>query len=320
MKQKLLTRLAHRGTQFFLALAIFLTSGILWPQQAQAYPYFAQQAYDNPREPTGRIVCANCHLAAKPTEVEVPQAVRPDSVFKAVVKIPYDTDVPQILGDGSEGPLNVGAVVVLPEGFKMAPPERISEELKEEMNGAYIQPYSEERQNMLVVGPLPGNDYQEIVFPLLSPDPTTDKSVHFGKFLINAGGNRGRGQVYPTGEKSNNNVFTAPAEGVISAVSAGETGGYEVAIQTADGETVSETIPAGPQLLVSEGQSVTAGEPLTNNPNVGGFGQDDAEIVLQNPTRILFLVIFFIGIMLSQTMLVMKKKQIEKVQAAEMNF
>jgi apocytochrome f len=320
MKQTLFTRFTNRGIQFFSALALFLASSIIWPQPAQAYPYFAQSAYDNPREPTGRIVCANCHLAAKPTAVEVPQSVRPDTVFKAVVKIPYDTSTPQILGDGSQGPLNVGALMVLPEGFTLAPADRISEELQEEMNGVYIQPYSDARPNMLVVGPVAGDNHQEIVFPILSPDPANDKSAHFGKYLINVGANRGRGQIYPTGDKSNNNVFTASKAGVISAVSALESGGYEVAIQTADGETLTETIPIGPTVLVSEGQTVEAGEALTNNPNVGGFGQSDSEIVLQNPTRILFLVIFFIGIMISQTMLVLKKKQIEKVQAAELNF
>jgi apocytochrome f len=241
-------------------------------------------------------------------------------VFKAVVKIPYDTSTPQILGDGSQGPLNVGALMVLPEGFTLAPADRISEELQEEMNGVYIQPYSETRPNMLVVGPVAGDNHQEIVFPILSPDPANDKSAHFGKYLINVGANRGRGQIYPTGDKSNNNVFTASKAGVISAVSALESGGYEVAIETADGETLTESIPVGPTVLVSEGQTVEAGEALTNNPNVGGFGQSDSEIVLQNPTRILFLVIFFIGIMISQTMLVLKKKQIEKVQAAELNF
>ena len=239
-------------------------------------------------------------------------------MFKAVVSIPYDTSVPQVLGDGSEGPLNVGALMVLPDGFTMAPPERISEEIQEEMNGVFIQPYSEERPNMLVVGPLAGDDHQEIVFPILSPNPETDKSVHYGKSLIYVGGNRGRGQVYPTGEKSNNNIFTSPVAGTITSISAGDAG-TEVLIQTADG-TVTETIPAGPQVLVTEGQAVNAGDALTNNPNVGGFGQDDVEIVLQNPTRIVFLVVFFIGIMLSQAMLVLKKKQIEKVQAAEMNF
>ena len=39
------------------------------PKVSYAYPVFAQQAYENPREATGRIVCANCHLAQKPTEI-----------------------------------------------------------------------------------------------------------------------------------------------------------------------------------------------------------------------------------------------------------
>lgn len=43
-----------------LALLIGLTN-----QPAFAYPYYAQEAYKNPREATGRIVCANCHLAQK---------------------------------------------------------------------------------------------------------------------------------------------------------------------------------------------------------------------------------------------------------------
>ncbi len=46
------------------------------------------------------------------------------------MKIPYDTSVQQVLGDGSKGGLNVGAVLMLPEGFKIAPPDRIPEELK----------------------------------------------------------------------------------------------------------------------------------------------------------------------------------------------
>ena len=29
---------------------------------SHAYPIFAQQNYENPREANGRIVCANCHL------------------------------------------------------------------------------------------------------------------------------------------------------------------------------------------------------------------------------------------------------------------
>lgn len=301
--------------------AFFLISDLALPQSAAAYPFWAQEtAPETPREATGRIVCANCHLASKPTEVEVPQSVLPDTVFKAVVKIPYDLDTQQVLGDGSPGGLNVGAVVMLPDGFKIAPEDRITEEMKEEVGDVYFQPYRDDQENVVIVGPLPGEQHQEIVFPVLSPNPETDKGIYFGKYPIHVGANRGRGQVYPTGSQTNNNAFKASASGQITAITPVEYGGYQVNIQKADGETVVDEIPAGPELIVSEGQEVATGENLTNNPNVGGFGQKDVEIVLQNPTRIKWLMAFIAAIMLSQVMLVLKKKQIEKVQAAEMNI
>jgi apocytochrome f len=216
-----MTGLAKR---FVLAVAAIAVVLMALPQSANAYPIFAQQQYANPREATGRIVCANCHLAKKATEVEVPQSVLPDTVFEAVVKLPYDHTVQQYASDGSQTGLNVGAVVVLPEGFTMAPEDRIPEDIRDEVSGMYIQPYSEDKPNILVVGPLSGDEYKELKFPILSPDPSEDKNVHFGKYLINVGGNRGRGQVYPTGEKSNNNIFNAPAAGVVSSIAASESG------------------------------------------------------------------------------------------------
>ena len=282
-----------------------------------AYPFWAQQNYPSPREATGKIVCANCHLAKKPTRVEVPQAVFPDTVFKAVVEIPYDTKVQQVAGDGSPTGLNVGAVVMLPDGFKLAPQDRLSDELKEETAGIYYTQYSDDQPNILLVGPIPGDQHQEIVFPILSPDPAEDSSIHFGKYQLHVGGNRGRGQVYPTGEKSNNGVFNAPAAGTISAITAGDNGANVVEITTADGTKVTETVPAGPSLIVAVGDSVANGAALTNDPNVGGFGQIDAEIVLQNPVRIYGLLAFFAAIAIAQIMLVLKKRQVEKVQAAE---
>ncbi|NES23030.1 MAG: apocytochrome f [Symploca sp. SIO3E6] len=301
--------------------AFFFVSDLAVPQSAAAYPFWAQEtAPETPREATGRIVCANCHLASKPTKVEVPQSVLPDTVFKAVVEIPYNLDVQQILGDGSPGGLNVGAVVMLPEGFKIAPEDRMTEELREEVGDVYFQPYSEDQENVVIVGPLPGEDYQEIVFPVLSPNPETDKGIYFGKYPIHVGANRGRGQVYPGGFPSNNNAVKASTTGQITAITASEYGDYEVTIQQADGEEVFDYIAAGPKLIVSEGQEVVTGENLTNNPNVGGFGQKDVEIVLQSPTRIKWLMAFIAAIMLSQVLLVLKKKQIEKVQAAEMNI
>jgi apocytochrome f len=287
---------------------------------SSAYPVYAQQGYENPREATGRIVCANCHLAEKPVDIEVPQSILPNTVFEAVVKIPYDQQIQQVLGNGKKGPLNVGAVLVLPEGFKLAPADRIPEEMKTRVGKLYFTPYSESRPNILVVGPVPGKKYSEMVFPILSPDPQTDPSVHYLNYPIYLGGNRGRGQVYPDGKKSNNTVYNSPAAGVISSITTGTDGSTTITVKKADGSTVSDTIPAGPTLLVSEGQTVTGDQPITNNPNVGGFGQAETEIVLQNPARVQGLIVFFTTVILAQIFLVLKKKQFEKVQLSEMNF
>jgi apocytochrome f len=287
-----------------------------------AYPIFAQQNYENPREANGRIVCANCHLAQKPTEIEVPQAVLPNTVFEAVIEIPYDQQVKQVLANGKKGDLNVGMVLILPEGFELAPADRIPEELKKKVGNLYYSPYSPEKKNILVVGPVPGNKYSEMVVPILSPDPATNKTVSYLKYPIYVGANRGRGQVYPDGSKSNNTIYNASAAGTITAIApiASKKGGYDITITKADGSVVLNKIPGGPDLVVKEGQVVTADQPLTNNPNVGGFGQKDVEVVLQNPARVQGLLVFFVCILLGQILLVVKKKQFEKVQLAEMNF
>jgi len=302
-------------TLFVLASSFFIASG------SEAYPIFAQQNYENPREANGRIVCANCHLAQKPVEIEVPQAVLPDTVFEAVVKIPYDKQIKQVLGNGKKGDLNVGAVLILPEGFELAPPDRIPEEMKAKVGKLYFQPYSAEKKNIFVVGPVPGKKYSEMVFPILAPDPSKNKSISYLKYPIYVGGNRGRGQVYPDGSKSNNTIYTAAAAGKITAIEPVEPkGGYVITIQTANGDTVSDKLPPGPEVIVKVGDTVSADQALTTNPNVGGFGQGETEIVLQNPRRIQGLLVFFLFVLLAQVFLVLKKKQFEKVQLAEMNF
>lgn len=300
----------------FVAFSLFLTG------EATAYPIFAQQSYANPREPNGRLVCANCHLAQKPVEIEVPQAVLPDTVFEAVIEIPYDKQVTQVLANGKKGDLNVGMVLILPEGFELAPADRIPEEMKKKVGNLYYTPYSPEKKNILVVGPVPGQKYSEMVVPILSPDPAKNKNVSYLKYPIYVGGNRGRGQLYPDGTKSNNTVYTASTAGQVTSIKVieGKKGGYQVTIQKANGESVVDTIPAGPELIVKEGQFVQADQSLTNNPNVGGFGQKDVEIVLQNPARLQGLLVFFVFVLTAQVLLVLKKKQFEKVQLAEMNF
>ena len=301
-------------------VSVFLLLPVIMPSTANAFPVFAQQAYENPREATGRIVCANCHLAQKPVEIEVPQGVLPDTVFEAKVEIPYDLSLKQVTGDGSRGPLNVGAVLILPEGFTLAPKDRLTPELKEKTKGVVISPYSDSQKSIFVVGPIPGANHQTITFPILAPNPADNKNVHFIKYPVYVGANRGRGQVNPTGEKSNNTLYTSPVEGRLTKVEKTDKGGYALLIQTKSGDPLTINIPAGPELVVKEGQKVTADQPLTIDPNVGGFGQTETEIVLQSPARIKGLIAFFFTVILAQTFLVLKKKQFEKVQLAEMNF
>ncbi|KAK5834602.1 hypothetical protein PVK06_010278 [Gossypium arboreum] len=147
------------------------------------------------------------------------------------VLIPYDMQLKQVLANGKKGALNVGAVLILPEGFELAPPDRISPEMKEKIGNLSFQNYRPTKKNILVIGPVPG-----------------------------------------------------------------------------------------PELLVSEGESIKLDQPLTINPNVGGFGQGDAEIVLQDPLRVQGLLFFLASIVFAQIFLVLKKKQFEKVQVSEMNF
>ena len=305
----------------FLVIASIAIQQILAPAtRANAFPIYAQQAYKNPREANGRIVCANCHLAAKTVELETPQSILPDQVFETTVKIPYDTSKKQILGSGKKGGLNVGAVLVLPEGFKLAPKDKLTAELKAKTSAVYITPYSPTLENILVVGPVAGEKNQEIHFPILAPNPETDKRVHFFKYPIYVGGNRGRGQVYPDGQKTNNNQYLSSASGKVTSIEVNEKTGTKVSVQDTSGNNIEQVVPAGLDLLISKNDIVRVDQPLTIDPNVGGFGQTDKEIVLQNPARIYGYVAFAFVTMLTQVLLVVKKKQFEKVQAAEMNF
>nr|YP_010198624.1 apocytochrome f [Gracilaria pacifica]UAD87040.1 apocytochrome f [Gracilaria pacifica] len=290
------------------------------PIKTSAFPIYAQQGYENPREATGRIVCANCHLAQKPVKIETPKTVLPNSVFEAIVTIPYEKSSKQILGNGMKGPLNTGAVLILPEGFKLAPKNLLSEELKEKTKNIYIQPYSTTKDNILLVGPLPGNNNQQIIFPILSPDPSKDKNIHFLKYPIYIGANRGRGQVYPTGDKSNNNTIVSSQSGKVINITSLEKGGYTIEIEKRNGETYKENIPPGLELIISTGSEIIANQNLTADPNVGGFGQTETEIVLQSPSRIQGMIVFFFTVTIAQIFFVLKKKQWEKVQAAEINF
>jgi apocytochrome f len=116
-------------------------------------------------------------------------------------------------------------------------------------------------------------------------------------------------------KKTNNNLVTSTTTGQV--VSVNET---TVSIKDADGNIVNQQIPKGLQIAVKDGNIVKTDQALTRDPNVGGFGQTETEIVLQDPFRIVGYIIFTFTVIVCQLLLVFKKKQFEKVQAAEMNF
>ena len=289
-------------------------------QESSAYPVFAQQNYSNPRAANGKLACANCHLNQKAIEVEAPQAVLPNSVFEVEIKVPYDTTRKQIGANGKAADLNVGGILILPNGFKLASKSQISPEVKAKNKGVFISPYSTEFDNILVVGPIAGKAHQELLFPVVAPDPEKNSDIKYLTYPFYAGGNRGRGQVYPTGEKSNMNVFGATQPGQITEITTSEKGESSVVIVNSKGDKTSQIVPAGLKLIVKTGDIVATEQALNTDPNVGGFGQEESELVLQDPNRIIGYLAFCFCVLLTQILLVLKKKQFEKVQAAELNF
>merc|ERR1712062_467353 len=173
-----------------VASAVLLAGSL--PDNAEAYPIFAQQNYKDPREATGKLACANCHLASKQIDVRLPHEVLSDTIFKTYIDIPCKYEKRrQPLTSGEKGPLNVGAIAVMPEGWKLAPKNRLPKPIKKN------------------------------------------------------------------------------------------------------------------------------GEPITTNPNVGGFGQEEKELVLQDMNRVYAYCAIGTSIFFAQLAFVLKKKQFEKVQLAE---
>ena len=106
----------------------------------------------------------------------------------------------------------------------------------------------------------------------------------------------------------------------ITEITTSEKGDSTIVIVNSNGTKTSQVIPAGLDLMVKTGEIVKADQALNLDPNVGGFGQEESEIVLQDPARIVGYLAFCFCVLVTQILLVLKKKQFEKVQAAELNF
>merc|ERR1711990_298254 len=106
--------------------------------------------------------------------------------------------------------------------------------------------------------------------------------------------------------------FKAPKAGTITDIEGGDV--KKVSITTDKGDVVTTDVLAGATFLVGVGDKVTKDQPLTTNPNVGGFGQQDHDIVMQDPNRVYAWLAVGFSIFIAQLSFVLKKKQFEKVQ------
>jgi apocytochrome f len=64
--------------------------------------------------------------------------------------------------------LNVGGILILPNGFKLASGSQITPEVKAKNKGVFISPYSTEFDNILVVGPIAGKKTSRTYLPSCS--------------------------------------------------------------------------------------------------------------------------------------------------------
>ncbi|PPD85546.1 hypothetical protein GOBAR_DD17518 [Gossypium barbadense] len=76
------------------------------------------------------------------------------------------------------GLVQVGSSIVS-KGFELSPPDCISPEMKEKIGNLSFQNYCPTKKNILVIGSVHGKKYSEITFPILSPDPASNKDAFF---------------------------------------------------------------------------------------------------------------------------------------------
>merc|ERR1712224_583549 len=83
---------------------------------------------------------------------------------------------------------------------------------------------------------------------------------------------------YPTGEKSNLNIFGPPQGGQITDITVSEKGESNVTIVSSNGTKTSQVVPKGLNLIIKQGDIVKVDQALNSDPNVGGFGQEESEL------------------------------------------
>ena len=250
--------------------------------RARAFPAFAQQLYSNPIDATGKAACSNCHLAEAPIRLSAPSAVFASSIFDLLIEVPTLLNSTQVSPAGEQVGLNVGGVVTLPEGFGKSPGA----------DSKVFEPFSTAEPYSYVFGPLPASEYATTVLTVLTPVDARSLS-----YPIVVAGNRGRGQLYPTGSPSNNGGFRSTGTGWTSRIHISREG-TSLAGWTTDAIMQLTRLPAGVEIL-------------------GGVGQSEVLLVLQSRARLGYYVQVVAATAATQLALVLKKKQYERFRLGQ---
>ena len=288
-----------------LTVCLYYTPRVIQNCIAVAFPAFAQQLYAFPIDATGKAVCANCHLAEAPIRLSGPSAVFASSIFDLLIEIPTLLTASQVSPAGDLVDLNVGGVVVLPEGF--------GKSVAADSN--IFTPFSAAEPNVFVFGPVPASEYATAVLSVLAPDDARSLS-----FPIVVAGNRGRGQLYPDGSTSISGSVAPRCNGWLGRVHISREG-PSLGLWTRQAAVQVSRLPAGVDILARRscqlGARLSIDAVLASNPNVGGVGQSEALLVLQSRERLGYYVQVVAAIAATQLALVLKKKQYERFRLGQ---
>jgi len=192
----------------------------------QAYPVYAQQLYGRPIGTDGVVVCANCHLVENGIGAGGKKVVGyDDALFIGVRVAGYDNTADTgnptglwgvtesqerstLKSGGAAGAL--GGVVVLPEGFKVLPKERLPRKAGDAVKGLFVQEWEplsgrpSDGFSAFVAGPVRGvtaplgathfPSGRDLLFPILTPKGDYETPPYFGRADATVGAVRGEGK------------------------------------------------------------------------------------------------------------------------------
>jgi apocytochrome f len=306
-----------------------------------SWPVFATDQYISPKTQSGSIVCANCHTYNRDIEVSLSQAIWLTSTKTSIdssLRIKIDALSKQITTTSKSADLNMSGVGVFPYEF------RIKSDLNNINREEKISPYVELDNNEVQISTDNENitpfeeqdDIRAFVFNIqhtcnnLGTKNRKRRYSYLGVYLkvehaellgfsrtteVLLGGVIGRGQIFPSGELSNSINIFAPINGRVYEIFSESGQKQSLSIRHENGNVVLlDRIPKLLKLKIKVGQLVFKGEFLARDSNLGGMGQLNRELSIQEYVRLKLIMLVVLWCTLAQHLIIIKRKQFIKIQ------